>query len=106
MEGYLRLKKKAKTAGAEVRVLSEVHESGKRLDALSGIAAILSYPIHELEELNSDEEDEWRFRCFHDSHEHMIWRNQNIHLDTQLDYYILLSSIAQILSFSSWIFPE
>ena len=40
--------------GGEVRVLSEAHESGIRLEALGGIAALLSYPIYELDE---DEED-------------------------------------------------
>jgi protein pelota len=41
--------------GGEVRVLSEAHESGKRLEALGGIAALLSYPIYDLED---DEEGE------------------------------------------------
>jgi protein pelota len=36
--------------GGEVRVLSEAHESGKRLEALGGIAAMLSYPIYDLDE--------------------------------------------------------
>lgn len=41
--------------GGEVRVLSSMHESGKRLEGLGGIAAILTYPIDELED---DEDDE------------------------------------------------
>ncbi|KAF1978732.1 hypothetical protein BU23DRAFT_549459 [Bimuria novae-zelandiae CBS 107.79] len=41
--------------GGEVRVLSSLHESGKRLEALGGIAAILTYP---LEEMDEDEEEE------------------------------------------------
>jgi protein pelota len=41
--------------GGEVRVLSEAHQSGKRLDALGGIAALLSYPIFDLDD---DEEEE------------------------------------------------
>ena len=36
--------------GGEVRVLSNDHESGKRLEGIGGIAAILTYPIHELED--------------------------------------------------------
>jgi protein pelota len=40
--------------GGEVRVLSEAHESGKRLEALGGIAALLSFPIYDLD----DEEEE------------------------------------------------
>ena len=38
----------------EVRVLSSDHESGKRLEGLGGIAAILTFPIEEMEE---DEEE-------------------------------------------------
>lgn len=41
--------------GGEVRVLSSLHESGKRLEALGSIAAILTYP---LEEIDEDEEEE------------------------------------------------
>ncbi|KAJ4299867.1 Translation factor pelota [Kalmusia sp. IMI 367209] len=40
--------------GGEVRVLSSLHESGKRLEGLGNIAAILTYP---LEELDEDEEE-------------------------------------------------
>ena len=42
--------------GGEVRVLSSEHESGKRLDALGGIAAILTFPIDELDEEVEDDE--------------------------------------------------
>jgi protein pelota len=41
--------------GGEVRVLSSLHESGKRLEALGSIAAILTYP---LEEIDEDEEEQ------------------------------------------------
>ncbi|OCT47836.1 Protein pelota like protein [Cladophialophora carrionii] len=40
--------------GGEVRVLSSDHESGKRLEGLGGIAAILTFPIDDIE---SDGED-------------------------------------------------
>ena len=40
--------------GGEVRVLSSEHESGKRLEGLGGIAAILTFP---LEDLDEDEDD-------------------------------------------------
>lgn len=36
--------------GGEVRVLSSMHESGKRLEGLSGIAAILTFPIEDLDD--------------------------------------------------------
>ncbi|CAL5870129.1 uncharacterized protein PFLUO_LOCUS4364 [Penicillium psychrofluorescens] len=42
--------------GGEVRVLSSDHESGKRLDGLSGIAALLTFPVIE-EDLDSDEDE-------------------------------------------------
>lgn len=41
--------------GGEVRVLSEAHESGKRLEALGGVAALLTFPVLDDE---SDEEIE------------------------------------------------
>ncbi|EON69861.1 translation factor pelota [Coniosporium apollinis CBS 100218] len=39
--------------GGEVRVLSSLHESGKRLESLGNVAAILTFPLEDL-----DEEDE------------------------------------------------
>lgn len=45
--------------GGEVRVLSGDHESGKRLEGLGGIAAILTFPIDDLgSEDEGDEEDD------------------------------------------------
>lgn len=44
-----------KDEGGEVRILSSDHESGKRLEGLGGIAAILTYPI---EDLVDDEDTE------------------------------------------------
>lgn len=41
--------------GGELRVLSSEHESGKKLEGLGGIAAILTYPLNDLDE---DDEDE------------------------------------------------
>lgn len=43
------------TEGGEVRVLSSTHESGKQLEGLGGIAAMLTFP---LEYLDEDEEEE------------------------------------------------
>lgn len=42
--------------GGDVRILSSDHESGKRLDGLGGIAALLTFPIVE-EDFESDEDD-------------------------------------------------
>ncbi|KAK4151538.1 hypothetical protein C8A00DRAFT_17044 [Chaetomidium leptoderma] len=52
---YVGLVDKVKEDGGEVRLLSSDHESGKRLEALGGIAAILTYPIFDLDE---DDEEE------------------------------------------------
>lgn len=52
---YVALVDKVKEDGGEARVLSSDHESGQRLDALGGIAAILTYPIFDLDE---DEEED------------------------------------------------
>ncbi|KAF3050597.1 Translation factor pelota [Didymella keratinophila] len=41
--------------GGEVRVLSSLHESGKRLEGLGGVAAILTYPLEDLDEEGEDE---------------------------------------------------
>ena len=48
---------KVKGDGGEARVLSSDHESGQRLDALGGIAAILTYPIPDLDEGDEGDED-------------------------------------------------
>jgi protein pelota len=53
---YVGLVDKVKEDGGEVRLLSSDHESGKRLEALGGIAAILTYPIFDLDE-DAEEED-------------------------------------------------
>ncbi|KAI1339359.1 hypothetical protein F5Y15DRAFT_86370 [Xylariaceae sp. FL0016] len=50
---YVALVDKVAEDGGDARILSSDHESGERLDGLGGIAAILTYPIHDL-----DEEDE------------------------------------------------
>ncbi|MCJ1371146.1 Translation factor pelota [Loxospora ochrophaea] len=43
--------------GGEVRVLSSEHESGRRLDALGGVAAILTFPLDEIGEEEEEEEE-------------------------------------------------
>lgn len=52
---YVALVDKVKDDGGDVRVLSSDHQSGKALEGLGGIAAILTYPIFDLDE---DDEDE------------------------------------------------
>lgn len=60
---YVALVDKVKEDGGEAKVLSSDHESGQRLDALGGIAAILTYPMFDLDEDDDgDVEDEGRDR--------------------------------------------
>ncbi|KAF2669241.1 hypothetical protein BT63DRAFT_255520 [Microthyrium microscopicum] len=47
---WVSLVDQAKAQGAEVRILSEVHESGKRLEVLGDIACICSFPVYDIEE--------------------------------------------------------
>lgn len=52
---WVRLVDKVKDGeGGEVRILSSEHESGKRLEGLGGIAAILTFPLPDLD----DEDDQ------------------------------------------------
>ncbi|KAK3380509.1 hypothetical protein B0T24DRAFT_615635 [Lasiosphaeria ovina] len=53
---YVALVDRVKDDGGEAKVLSSDHESGQRLDGLGGIAAILTYPIYDLDE--DEEEDD------------------------------------------------
>lgn len=44
--------------GGEVRILSSDHESGKRLDGLGGVAALLTFPILDEDLVGDEEEDD------------------------------------------------
>lgn len=46
---------RVKEGGGEVRILSSDHESGKRLEGLGGIAAILTFPLDDLDESDDEE---------------------------------------------------
>ena len=55
---WVRLVDKVKDVeGGEVRVLSSEHESGRRLEGLGSIAAILTFPVFDLDEDEEEEED-------------------------------------------------
>lgn len=43
--------------GGEVRILSSDHESGRRLEGLGGIAAILTFPIEDMDDIDGDVEE-------------------------------------------------
>lgn len=47
---WVALVDKVKEEGGDARVLSSDHESGKRLEGLGGIAAILTFPLEDLDE--------------------------------------------------------
>ena len=55
---WVQLGDEVKEQGGEVKVLSSMHESGKRLEGLGGIAAILTYPIENLDEDVRGREDD------------------------------------------------
>ena len=55
---YVALVDKVSSEGGEVKILSSDHESGQRLDALGGIAAILTFPLYELDEEQGGEGDD------------------------------------------------
>lgn len=53
---WVKLVDQVREEGGEARVLSSDHESGKRLEGLGGIAAILTFPIEDLDDDEHDEE--------------------------------------------------
>lgn len=53
---YIELVEKVKNDGGEVSIFSSLHDSGKQLDQLTGIAVILNYPMHDLEDSDDEEE--------------------------------------------------
>ena len=54
---YVEMKEEVEKQGGEVMILSSIHESGVRLDALGGIAAILTFPLADLDEDDQEEEE-------------------------------------------------
>eukprot|EP01127_Copromyxa_protea_P010871 TRINITY_DN2695_c0_g1_i1.p1 TRINITY_DN2695_c0_g1~~TRINITY_DN2695_c0_g1_i1.p1 ORF type:complete len:403 (+),score=79.33 TRINITY_DN2695_c0_g1_i1:11-1219(+) len=54
---YVQLIQKARDSGAVVLVFSSLHISGAQLDDLTGIAAILRFPMPNLEDSDNDESD-------------------------------------------------
>jgi protein pelota len=52
---YVALVDKVQNDGGEARILSSDHESGQRLHMMGDIAAILNYPMHDLDEEEEEE---------------------------------------------------
>ncbi len=52
---FIEVKEQVENAGGKVHVLSSQHASGQHLDNLTGIAAILRYPMYDLDESDIEE---------------------------------------------------
>ena len=55
---YVQLVEMARQAGAKVYVFSSMHLSGQQLQQVSGVAAILRYPLPEIAEIDEIEEED------------------------------------------------
>ncbi|CAN3374619.1 hypothetical protein DIURU_000017 [Diutina rugosa] len=56
---YIDLTERAKALGAEVLIFSSLHDSGVQLNQLTGIAALLKYPVPDLDDdLEEDDDDD------------------------------------------------
>ncbi|KAF2730950.1 hypothetical protein EJ04DRAFT_28763 [Polyplosphaeria fusca] len=53
---WVALVERVREEGGEVRVLSSLHESGKRLENLGNVAAILTFPLEDLDEEEESED--------------------------------------------------
>jgi len=57
-KSYVSLVESVRENGGQVYILSSMHESGKQLQQVSGVAAILRYPLPDLDEESEDEESD------------------------------------------------
>ena len=55
---YAGLAERVRAAGGEALVLSSLHESGEQLNRLGGVAAVLRFPLPELEDMELVEDEE------------------------------------------------
>mmetsp|Transcript_19236 Transcript_19236/g.31578 ORF Transcript_19236/g.31578 Transcript_19236/m.31578 type:complete len:442 (+) Transcript_19236:37-1362(+) len=55
---YVELVEACRESGAKVYIFSALHSSGEQLSQLSGVAAILRFPLPELDDLEMDDEEE------------------------------------------------
>lgn len=58
---YISLVERVENESGEVSIFSSLHDSGKQLDGLTGIAVILNYPVYGLDEDQEEEEEEEEF---------------------------------------------
>ena len=54
---YVELVDRVRDVGCEVKIFSSLHVSGEQLDQLSGLCAILRFPMQELEETDDSDSD-------------------------------------------------
>lgn len=54
---FIDLTDKVRYSNGEVFIFSSLHESGEQLDALTGVACVLNYPVPDLDEEEEAEED-------------------------------------------------
>ncbi len=55
---YIELVDNARTNGAVVRIFSSLHVSGEHLGQLTGVAAILRFPVHIPDDDDDDDDDD------------------------------------------------
>jgi len=55
---YVDLVDKVREVGGEVKVFSSLHVSGEQLEQLTGVAAILRFPMQELEDTDQEDSDD------------------------------------------------
>lgn len=55
---YIELSDIVRSTGGEVNIFSTLHDSGKQIDQVTGVAVILNYPIPDLDEDLEEEEEE------------------------------------------------
>ncbi|EDW63381.1 protein pelota [Drosophila novamexicana] len=55
---YVNLVESVRDAGGEVKIFSSMHISGEQLAQLTGVAAILRFPMPELEDSDDDDDDD------------------------------------------------
>ena len=53
----LELVDKVRDTGGEVKIFSSLHVSGEQLDLLSGLCALLRFPMTELEDTDDSDSD-------------------------------------------------
>ena len=55
---FVKLVDEVREYGGDVKIFSSMHVSGEQLEQLTGVCAILRFPMQELDD--SDSEDEWK----------------------------------------------